>query len=115
VSTTSESTSAALHRLERERDELIAETARLSVAAGQAHRERDLARAELASACAELEQLRAAVATASSPSTITHLCPADGEALTPCCRRTPFELPQEDRMTLVDTGQVNCQGGAGRG
>lgn len=28
-----------------------------------------------------------------------HQCPPDGSAVTPCCGRTPFELPRTDRMT----------------
>lgn len=64
---------AGLHRWEQERDELIAKTARLSVAAGQAHRERDLARAELASALAELAQLRAELNGGEGPMTASKL------------------------------------------
>jgi chromosome segregation ATPase len=53
-----ESTSAALARVERERDELVAEVERLVDLGGKALRERDLARAELASARQELDALR---------------------------------------------------------
>lgn len=36
----------------------------------------------------------------------THLI-ADGEAVTLCCGRTPFELPRTDRLT-VDPTRRNC-------
>lgn len=36
----------------------------------------------------------------------THQCPPDGEGLTPCCRRSPFELPLTDRLTLDEP--VDC-------
>lgn len=34
---------------------------------------------------------------------------ADGEAVTSCCGRTPFELPRTDRMT-VDQALATCTG-----
>lgn len=30
---------------------------------------------------------------------IVHACPPDGSGLTPCCGRTPFELPRTDRIS----------------
>jgi len=39
---------------------------------------------------------------------ITHSCPPEGQYLTPCCGKTPFELPRTDRMTL-DPSLVTCQ------
>lgn len=36
-----------------------------------------------------------------------HQCPHEGEAVTPCCGRTPFELLQTDRLS-VDVRQVTC-------
>lgn len=38
----------------------------------------------------------------------THACPPEGSGVTPCCDRTPFELPMTDRMTL-DPSLVTCQ------
>lgn len=38
---------------------------------------------------------------------IVHAAPRGGEALTPCCRLTPFELPRTDRMTN-DPSLVSC-------
>jgi len=38
---------------------------------------------------------------------VVHACPPHGAAMTPCCARTPFELPRTDRMTL-DPGAVTC-------
>lgn len=38
-----------------------------------------------------------------------HACPPDGSGLTPCCGRTPFELPRTDRMT-VHLDRVTCGG-----
>ena len=40
-------------------------------------------------------------------SEIVHACPPDGGGLTPCCGKTPFELPRTDRMTL-DPSLVTC-------
>lgn len=31
---------------------------------------------------------------------VVHQCPPKGKAVTPCCGKTPFELPRTDRMTL---------------
>jgi hypothetical protein len=42
-------------------------------------------------------------------SEVVHLCPPGGSARTPCCGRTPFELPLNDRMAL-DYDQVTCPG-----
>lgn len=39
---------------------------------------------------------------------ITHACPPGDAGLTPCCGRTPFELPRTDRMTL-EAHLVNCK------
>lgn len=45
-------------------------------------------------------------------SEVTHACPPEGSGRTPCCGRTPFELPGTDRMTL-EPALVNCaEGGA---
>lgn len=41
----------------------------------------------------------------------THACPVGDGAFTPCCDRTPFELPRTDRMTL-DPALVTCPGPA---
>lgn len=38
---------------------------------------------------------------------ITHLCPPSGEWVTPCCGKTPFELPRTDHLTLMPE-MVNC-------
>lgn len=40
---------------------------------------------------------------------VTHHCPPEGKSLTPCCSRTPFELPRTHRMTL-DPELVTCVG-----
>jgi hypothetical protein len=45
---------------------------------------------------------------------VTHACPPEGEGLTPCCGRTPFELPMTDRMTL-DPALVTCVRALARG
>lgn len=36
-----------------------------------------------------------------------HATPPHGEATTPCCDATPFELPATDRLTL-DAAAVTC-------
>lgn len=38
---------------------------------------------------------------------VTHRCPPSGSGLTPCCNRTPFELPRSHRITL-DPQLVTC-------
>jgi hypothetical protein len=40
---------------------------------------------------------------------VTHECPPGDENMTPCCNRTPFELPRTDRMT-VDRSLATCVG-----
>jgi len=40
-----------------------------------------------------------------------HGCPPDGSGLTPCCGRTPFELPLTDRIS--SEAPVTCPGPAG--
>jgi len=40
---------------------------------------------------------------------IVHRCPPVGEAVTPCCGRTPFELPGFERMA-TDPQLVTCPG-----
>lgn len=42
---------------------------------------------------------------------VTHRCPIGDDGWTPCCDRTPFELPLTDRMT-VHTALVTCKGRA---
>ncbi|MFF7837594.1 hypothetical protein ACFZC6_01970 [Streptomyces ossamyceticus] len=42
------------------------------------------------------------------PAPPVHGCPPDGSGLTPCCGRTPFELPRTDRMA-TDPALVTCQ------
>lgn len=37
-----------------------------------------------------------------------HGCPPDGSGLTPCCGRTPFELPRTDRIS--SEAPVTCKG-----
>jgi hypothetical protein len=37
-----------------------------------------------------------------------HACPPDGAGVTPCCGRTPFELPRTDRMS-TDSALVTCR------
>ncbi|HMM95319.1 hypothetical protein [Phycicoccus sp.] len=53
------------------------------------------------------EQARMALADLVADVTV-HACPPDGEFVTPCCGRSPFELPMTDRMTVDDT--VTCTG-----
>ena len=44
------------------------------------------------------------------PATETvHACPPDGSGLTPCCGRTPFELPLGDRIS--SEAPTTCKGG----
>jgi len=44
---------------------------------------------------------------------VIHECPPGDEGLTPCCNRTPLQLPGTDRMT-VDRSLVTCVGPPGR-
>lgn len=41
---------------------------------------------------------------------VVHGCPPDGSGLTPCCGRTPFELPLTDRIS--SEAPVTCPGAA---
>ena len=41
------------------------------------------------------------------PAEITHMCPLVGHGYTPCCGKTPFELPRGDRLTN-DADLVTC-------
>lgn len=43
------------------------------------------------------------------PAPPVHACPPDGAGVTPCCGRTPFELPRTDRAT-TDPAHVTCPG-----
>jgi hypothetical protein len=42
------------------------------------------------------------------PEARVHAYPRHGSGLTPCCGRTPFELPRDDRMT-EDPARVTCR------
>ena len=37
-----------------------------------------------------------------------HRCPPHGAYVTPCCGKTPFELPRTDRITS-DPARVTCE------
>ncbi len=52
--------------------------------------------------------LAAEGAAAVLPPGATHGCPSDGSGLTPCCSRTPFELPRDDRIS--SEAAVTCTG-----
>lgn len=43
-----------------------------------------------------------------TPTTV-HACPPEGGGLTPCCGRTPFELPSNERLTAHGE-LVTCTG-----
>lgn len=43
------------------------------------------------------------------PAPPVHACPPVGSGVTPCCGRTPFELPRTDRME-TDPELVTCTG-----
>lgn len=40
---------------------------------------------------------------------LVHACPPEGSGLTPCCGRTPFELPRDERLTQYGP-LVTCGG-----
>jgi hypothetical protein len=42
-------------------------------------------------------------------SSTCHECPPRGSSLTPCCGRSPFEIPAYDRLT-VDPAYITCTG-----
>ncbi|MEV5163882.1 hypothetical protein AB0K66_04540 [Streptomyces werraensis] len=46
----------------------------------------------------ELRRMADETAT-ETPAEVIHACPPDGSGLTPCCGRTPFELPRTDRIS----------------
>lgn len=39
---------------------------------------------------------------------VVHQCPPSSESLTPCCGRSPFDLPRHHRITVE--GFVTCEG-----
>lgn len=57
-------------------------------------------------AAAELR--RVAAETPNTTVEIVHGCPPDGSGLTPCCGRTPFELPLGDRIS--SEAPITCPG-----
>jgi hypothetical protein len=64
-----------------------------------------------ASGLGEVE-VRSIAALSASGQEVTHLI-ADGEAVTFCCGRTPFELPRTDRLTVDRALAGGCAGAAG--
>src|SRR5690606_22100491 len=44
------------------------------------------------------------------PAETVHGCPPVGSGLTPCCGRTPFELPRADRIS--SEAPITCTGSA---
>ena len=42
---------------------------------------------------------------------VVHGCPPDGSGLTPCCHRSPIDLPLTERISL-DGSEVTCKGAA---
>ena len=40
---------------------------------------------------------------------VVHACPPVGSGLTPCCHRSPIDLPLTERISLDGT-EVTCQG-----
>lgn len=45
------------------------------------------------------------------PEPVVHACPFDGEQVTPCCHRTPFDLSRGDKIA-TDHKLVTCKGGS---
>lgn len=56
------------------------------------------------------ELVVAAVNARTNQSEVTHRCPTGDGMLTPCCHRSPLELPRTDRLT-VDDALVTCARG----
>jgi hypothetical protein len=40
---------------------------------------------------------------------VFHACPPENSGLTPCCGRSPLELPRDDRLTTTPS-EVTCRG-----
>jgi hypothetical protein len=55
-----------------------------------------------------LRRMAAEVQQPETQADAVHACPPDGSGITPCCGRTPFELPRTDRMS-ADPTLVTCQ------
>ena len=81
-----------------------AEEARARLLAADTARERSYAMEDCVVA---LEALLAATAEPAAVS-IIHACPVSGHALTPCCGRSPFDIPSSDRITL-NAAVVTCR------
>lgn len=53
-----------------------------------------------------VERLRNSILSSGEPG-VTHGAPWTSDRLTPCCHRTPFELPMSDRLTCHPS-RVTC-------
>jgi hypothetical protein len=51
---------------------------------------------------------RVAAETPPAETETVHACPPDGSGLTPCCGRTPFELPRTDRISS-EADAITCR------
>lgn len=58
-----------------------------------------------------LAALRDELAAMNGAEETVHACPFEGERATPCCDRTPFDLPRTDRIT-INHSLVTCKGAA---
>ncbi|MBP5913210.1 hypothetical protein F3K34_13305 [Streptomyces sp. LBUM 1486] len=63
--------------------------------------------ADLHHALAVLDRFHGRDTTAPADSETVHACPPDGSGLTPCCGRTPFELPRTDRISS-EPAAITC-------
>lgn len=73
----------------------------------------ELAGRDLACWCALDRPCHADLLIALANDETIHLSPLLGDAVTPCCGRTPFELPRSDRLTVHDV-LVTCSGSGER-
>ena len=93
--------SEKIRALERELDEVRRQLGAEILRAGQAE-------AELRCAAAVSGPVAGEQQNETPEAEVVHGCPPDGSGLTPCCGRTPFELPLGDRIS--SEAPVTCPG-----
>lgn len=85
--------------------ELAAEEMSLNL--GDVHAALESVGRALSVVSAEFERLSKLVL--GEENTVVHACPPDGSGLTPCCGRSPIDLPLTERISLDGTS-VTCIG-----
>jgi hypothetical protein len=102
-----EAMAATARIIELER-KLAAAPAAVSAVPGQTDSEAVQHAPGAAVLCPDCRAKGRSVCMADDAREVVHGCPPDGSGLTPCCGRTPFELPRTDRIS--SEAPVTCPG-----